>query len=120
MSVNSYDDRKVSLQRPHGNGDLDIVRASYTRRMANVTEALLILMNDLGKRDKMRGLPSILSPFATSLSNSIIQEQFIKFNNTRARMLDDIKNFISVVKPLKFCHYVRDVVMDVIMFPVNL
>ena len=32
MPVNSYDDRKVSLQRPHGNGDLDIVRASYTRR----------------------------------------------------------------------------------------
>ena len=31
--------RKVSLQRPHGNGDLDIVRASYTRRKANVTEA---------------------------------------------------------------------------------
>ena len=25
MPVNPYDDRKVSLQRPHGNGDLDIV-----------------------------------------------------------------------------------------------
>ena len=36
----SYDDRKVSLRRPHGNGDLGIVRASYTRRKANVTEAL--------------------------------------------------------------------------------
>ena len=32
MPVNPYDDRKVSL---HGNGDLDIVRASYTRRKAN-------------------------------------------------------------------------------------
>ena len=32
MTVNSYDDRKVSLQRPHKNGDLDIVRASYIRR----------------------------------------------------------------------------------------
>ena len=32
MSVNPYDGRKVSLQRPHGNGDLDIVRASCTRR----------------------------------------------------------------------------------------
>ena len=42
MSVNPYDDRKVSLRRPHGNGDLDIVRASYTRRKANVTEALYI------------------------------------------------------------------------------
>ena len=36
---------------------------------------LLNLLNELGKRDKMRGLPSILSPFfATSLINSIIQE----------------------------------------------
>ena len=38
MLVNSYDDCKVSLRRPHGNGDLDIVLASYTRRKANVTE----------------------------------------------------------------------------------
>ena len=41
MPVNLYDSRKVSLRRPHGNGDLDIVRASYTRCKANVTEALL-------------------------------------------------------------------------------
>ena len=41
MPVNPYDDRKVSLRRPHGNGDLDIVGASYTRRKANVTEALM-------------------------------------------------------------------------------
>ena len=39
MPVNPYDDRKVSLRRPHGNDGLDIVRASYTRRKANVTEA---------------------------------------------------------------------------------
>ena len=39
IPVNPYDDRKVTLRRPHGNGDLDIVRASYTRRKANVTEA---------------------------------------------------------------------------------
>ena len=32
MPVNSYDDRKVSLRRPHGNGDFDIVGASYTGR----------------------------------------------------------------------------------------
>ena len=38
--VNPYDDRKVSLRRPHGNDDVDIVGASYTRRKANVTEAL--------------------------------------------------------------------------------
>ena len=41
MPVNLYDDRKVSLRRPHGNGDLDIVGASYTHRKANVTEALM-------------------------------------------------------------------------------
>ena len=40
MPVILYDDRKVSLPRPHGNGDLDSVRVSYTCRKANVTEAL--------------------------------------------------------------------------------
>ena len=43
--------------------------------------ALLNLLNELGKRDKMRGLPSILSLF---------RNEFNKFNNTRARMLDSI------------------------------
>ena len=42
---------------------------------------LLILLNELGKRDKMRGLPSIFSLF---------RNEFNKFNNTRARMLDSI------------------------------
>ena len=37
------------------------------------------LLNELGKRDKMRGLPSILSLF---------RNEFNKFNNTGARMLD--------------------------------
>ena len=39
MPVNPYDDRKVSLRRPHGNGDLGIIRSSYTRRKAYVAEA---------------------------------------------------------------------------------
>ena len=39
---------------------------------------LLKLLNDLGKRDKMRGLSSILSLFPS---------EFNKFNNTWARML---------------------------------
>ena len=39
------------------------------------------LLNEFGKRDKMRGLPSILSLF---------RNEFNKFNNTRARMLDSI------------------------------
>ena len=38
---------------------------------------LLILLNELGKRDKMRGLSSILSLF---------RDEFNKFNNTIARM----------------------------------
>ena len=42
---------------------------------------LLNLLNELGKRDKMRGLPSILSLF---------RNEFDKFNNSRARMLDSI------------------------------
>ena len=36
---------------------------------------LLNLLNELGKRDRMRGLPSILSLFCN---------EFNKFNNTRA------------------------------------
>ena len=35
---------------------------------------LLNLLNELGKRDKMGSLSNILSLFATSLINSIIQE----------------------------------------------
>ena len=35
---------------------------------------LLNLLNELGKRDKMRGLPSILSLFRNEFYNSIIQE----------------------------------------------
>ena len=40
---------------------------------------VLNLLNELRKRDKMRGLPSILSLFCN---------EFNKFNNTRARTLD--------------------------------
>ena len=42
---------------------------------------LLILLNELRKRDKMRGLQSILSLF---------RNKFNKFNNTRPRILDSI------------------------------
>ena len=42
---------------------------------------LLNLLNELGKTDKMRGLPSISSPFCN---------EFNKFNNTKARKLDFI------------------------------
>ena len=43
---------------------------------------LLNLLNELRKRDKMRGLTSILSLF---------RNEFIKFNYTGARMQDSIK-----------------------------
>ena len=43
---------------------------------------LMTLLNKLGKRDKMRGLPGILSLFRNKLFN--------KFNYTRAQMLDSI------------------------------
>ena len=39
------------------------------------------LLNELGKRDKILGLPSVLS---------LLLNEFNKFNNTRARMLDSI------------------------------
>ena len=58
---------------------------------------LLNLLNELGKKDQMRGLSSILSLFCN---------KFKKFNNTRARMLDSIYhmtntlNLISGVKTL--------------------
>ena len=45
------------------------------------THVLLKILNEVGKSDKMRGLPSILSLF---------RNEFNKFNNTRARMLGSI------------------------------
>ena len=50
---------------------------------------LLNLLNKLGIRDKMRGLPSILSLF---------RNLFNKFNNTRARMLDSIYHMTNTLK----------------------
>ena len=47
---------------------------------------LLNLLNELGKRDKMRGLPSILSLF---------RNEFNKFNNTGAQMLDSIYHMMK-------------------------
>ena len=80
---------------------------------------LLNILNELGKRDKMRGVPSILVLF---------RNEFNKLNNTGARMLDSIyhmplkfiKNHIFGVKTSRFCHLLRNVIMDVIMFPENL
>ena len=50
---------------------------------------LLNLLNELRKRDKMRGLPSILSLF---------RNEFDKSNNTRARILDSIYHMTNLLK----------------------
>ena len=51
-----------------------IHRGSYN----SAYHVLLNLLNELGKRDKMLGLPSILSLF---------RNEFNKLNNTRVRMI---------------------------------
>ena len=55
---------------------------------------LLKLLNELWKRDKMRGLLSILSLF---------HNEFNKFNNTRARMLDCIYHMSNTLKSHFWC-----------------
>ena len=78
---------------------------------------LLNLSNELMKRDKMRGLPSILSLF---------RNEFYKFNNIRARMIDSIHHMTNTLKShfhrknVIILSNVRYVNMDVITFPVNL
>ena len=47
---------------------------------------LLNLLNELGESDKMPGLKNIPSPF---------RNEFNKFNNTGARMLDSIYHMTS-------------------------
>ena len=49
------------------------------------SNVLLNLSKELGKRDKMQDLPSILSLFCN---------EFNKLNNTRARMLESIYHMI--------------------------
>ena len=55
---------------------------------------LLNLLNELWKRDKMRGVPRILSLFRNS---------FNKFNNTRARILDSIYHMTKITLKAHFC-----------------
>ena len=64
-----------------------IYRGSYMS-----DHVLLNLLNELGKRDKMRGLPSTLSLF---------RNEFNKFINTRARMLDSIYHMINLISAVK-------------------
>ena len=48
-------------------------------------DVFLNLLNEWGKRDKMRGLPSILSFF---------RNKFNKFNNTRARIIESFYHIL--------------------------
>ena len=59
------------------------------------SHVVLNLLNELGKRDKMRGLQSTLC---------LIRNEFNKFNKTRARMLDSI--YPMTLKILKKCIFV--------------
>ena len=81
---------------------------------------LLFLLSELGRRYKMRGLPSIFfSLFRTELN---------KFNNSGAKMLYSIfhmtvkilKNCMFGVKTSRFSLYLRNVIIDDIKFPENL
>ena len=69
------------------------------------------LLNELGKRDKMRGLSSILSLF---------RNQFNKFNNTGARMLDSIYHMTLKYLKHAFSVILRNVIIDVLTFPEHL
>ena len=60
-------------------------------------EKKLNLLNELGKSDKMRGLPSSLSLF---------RNEFNKFNNTRARMLDSIYHMTTTLNSDFWCKIV--------------
>ena len=55
------------------------------------TRVLLNLLNELGQSDKMQGLPNLFSLF---------RNEFNKFNNIGARMLDSIYH-ITLKKYLK-------------------
>ena len=69
------------LQPQHSN----FLKSNIHRGSNMSVHVLLKLLNELRKRDTMRGLPSILSLF---------RNEFNKLNNRRARMLDFIYHMI--------------------------
>ena len=73
-------------------------------------QVLLNVLNELGKINKIRGLPSILSLFVTRLINSIIQD--VRFYQSYD-ILMTLKSHFRREKKDRFRHYVRNVVMDV-------
>ena len=84
VSPSPAGDYKAARNKEDSSGFISLSglsRRSLYRGSHMSAHVLLNLLNELGKRDKMRGLPSILSLF---------RNEFNKFNNTRARMLDSI------------------------------
>ena len=69
--------------------DVIVIRGFVNRGSNMSAHVLLNLLNELGKRGKMRGLPSILTLF---------RNEFNKFNNTRAQMLDSIYHMTNTLK----------------------
>ena len=72
----------------------DDISLAFHRGSYMSAHGLLNLLNELGKSDKMRGLPSILSLF---------RNEFNKFNNTRARMLNSIYHMTNTLKSYFGC-----------------
>ena len=68
---------------------------------------LLTLLNELRKRDKMRGLPSIYLFFTTSLINSMIQEHECQILFITGHHNQITKNRILGVKISRFCHFTQ-------------
>ena len=73
----------LKLENGQVNHNKDPIHYIIHRGSYMCAHVLLNLLNELGKKDKMRGLPSVLSLF---------RNDFNKPNSTRARMLDSIYN----------------------------
>ena len=73
----------------NGSGEPSVLGNAINRGSYMSAHVLLNLLNVLGKSDKMRGLPSILLLF---------RNEFNKFNNTGARMLDSIYHMTNTLK----------------------
>ena len=67
---------------------LDDDQGGINRGSYMTAHVLLNLLNELGKGDKMRGLPRYNARLAEHFISFSQREN--KFNNTRARMLDSI------------------------------
>ena len=78
-----------------------------------IAHFLLNLLNELRKSDKMRDLSSILSLFPMSLINSI-QYKSTMLDSIYHMTLKLIENRFLAFQTSKFCHLLRNIMMDVI------